>query len=120
MKPIEATNRAGQSTAVGRPKPVQSADQGPQQRLGFFAVRLRNRLYLGSNAFLFGPNHPANLEKGPGQRDTQAGLPSDPCRTLNTNFYENAPSSILDELGQEEKGRGARSRPSLPRGSNVA
>src|ERR687890_2400512 len=80
MEPIEATNRAGQSTAVGRPKPVQSADQGPQQRLGFFAVRLRNRLYLGSNAFLFGPNHPANLEKGPGQRDTQAGLPSDPVQ----------------------------------------
>src|SRR5688572_30604554 len=35
--------------------------------------------------------------KGAGQRDTQAGLPSDPCRTLNTNFYENAPSSILGE-----------------------
>src|SRR5688572_4478928 len=63
MEPIEATNRAGQSTAVGRPKPVPIGRPGPQQRLGLFAVRLRNRLYLRSNAFLFGSNHPANLGK---------------------------------------------------------
>src|SRR5918995_3969771 len=63
METIEATNRAGQSTAVGRPKPVPIGRPGPQQRPGLFAVRLRNRLYLRSNAFLFGSSHPANLEK---------------------------------------------------------